>query len=178
MTLLLKNSQIAQTIFLFFRIVSSKNELFFTQNLNPQQALKKIISNHTESASFSVKKKSIFAKQKKDYMPSVSIFSSHRGKKSIKKVFKKHFRFLPVFLMDTIFYFWRFEFTLNQSCIFQFFQMLRNGGLRQRKNIHQVTRKAASLVFQMFQYCDTSRMPKCLCKTSKFFRIGLIINIF
>jgi len=35
----LKKSQLAETMFLFLRIVSSKNELFLSQNLIPQQAL-------------------------------------------------------------------------------------------------------------------------------------------
>ena len=41
MTQLLKKSQLAQTIFLFFRIVSSKNELFLSQNIISRHALKK-----------------------------------------------------------------------------------------------------------------------------------------
>ena len=49
MTLLLKNSQIAQTMFLFFSIVSSKNELFFAQKQNSQQALKFLQKKQNQS---------------------------------------------------------------------------------------------------------------------------------
>jgi len=44
MTPLVKNSQIAQTMFLFFSIVPSINELFFAQKQNSQQALNFILN--------------------------------------------------------------------------------------------------------------------------------------
>ena len=78
---------------------------------------------------------------------------------------KHPFRCLPVFPVDTVFYFRSFNLPLNESGFFQFLQMLRHCSLGYGQFFMNVTEKTTLLGSQKLKYGNACRMPHRLGET-------------
>lgn len=85
---------------------------------------------------------------------------------------------LPIILVNTIFYFRSFHFTLDQAGLLQFFQMLRNGCFGNRQFFVNVTEEATILFCQESKNGHPRRMSHCFGITSYLFQICCVLFIF